>query len=349
MSEQTYPDYVYRLLSEARALLAEDDFTAPDAAAICYEILGLFPDCQEADDLVLEAFNDPWVIRDNRKAIGRTIDEWDDRAWQQRRRLAFSFRTMCRWEGQYRQYNEEIDPEDVCPSDVKEMLEEGEHQLLQDYLLGEARGNEAAWSIFQEAIKRTSRPRAAMLWVAHQYADQGYFAESVEVLEELLAQYPQDGEARRFWAEVRWWRDHQERIPWIPPRGKEDGRRYRHMMRQIDSDFAADEEAYMRPLPYMPPDADKLPPDFELPPPVQAELVARVEEALADLEPEEDMLASGVDWGYLDKLERGDVSISDFPAWVQYLLLEIDDPDHLAWLKQYFLQRFSNPPIDEEE
>ena len=88
MSEQTYPDYVYRMLTEARALLAEDDFTGLDVAAICYDILALFPDCREASDLVLEAFNDPWVIRDNRKAIGRTIDEWDDRVWQQRQRLA---------------------------------------------------------------------------------------------------------------------------------------------------------------------------------------------------------------------------------------------------------------------
>lgn len=353
MSEQTYPDYVYRMLSEARVLLAEDDFTSPDAAAICYDILALFPDCQEASDLVLEAFNDPWVIRDNRKAIGRTIDEWDDRAWQQRRRLAFSFRVMCRWEGQYREYNEEIDPEDVCPSDVKEMLEEGRDQLLQDYLLGETQGSEVAWPIFQEAMKRTARPRAAMLWVADLYADQGFFVESVEALEQLLAQFPKDQEARRFWAEVRWWRDHQEQIPWIPPRGTGDGRRYRHMMRQIDSDFAADEELYMQPLPYMPPDMDKLPPDFALPPPVEAELVARVEEALAELEPVEISSASRVDWSYLDKLESGDVSISDFPEWVQYLLLEIDDPDHLAWLKQFFLQRFSNPPfsnppIDEE-
>jgi len=335
------------MLLAARALLAEDDFTSPDAAAICYDILALFPDCKEASDLVLEAFNDPWVIRENRKAIGRTIDEWDDRDWQERRRLALSFRMMCRWEGQYREYNDALDPEDVCPSDVKEMLEEGRGQLLQDYLLGASRGSETAWPIFQEAISRTTRPRAAMLWAADLYADQGFFAESVEVLAQLMAQFPRDEEARRFWAEVRWWRDHQDQIPWIPPQTRGDGRRYRQMMRQIDSEFAANEEAYMRPLEYVPPDMEKLPPDFELPPPVAAELIARVEEALAELEPGETAASSRVDWSYLDRLEHGQVESSDFPAWAQYLLLDIDDPDHLAWLQQFFMQRFSNPPIDE--
>jgi hypothetical protein len=119
------------------------------------------------------------------------------------------------------------------------------------------------------------------------------------------------------------------------------------MMRQLDSQFAANEETYMRPLDYMPPDREKLPPDFELPAPVPAELIAHVEEALAGLPPEEIKTGSRVDWSYLDKLERGDVALSDFPAWAQYLLLEIDDLDHLAWLKQFFLQRFSNPPVDQ--
>jgi len=349
MSEQQYPDYVYRMLAEAREVLAEDDFTTPDTAAICYEILALFPDCQEAADLVLEAFNDPWVIRDSRKAVGRLIDEWDDREWQQRRRLALSFHSMCRWEGQYREYDETLDPEDFCPSDVKEMLDEGHGQLLQDYLLGEKRGSEMAWPIFQEAIRRTNRPRAAMLWVADEYANKGFFVEAVEVLEQLLAEFPKDQEARRYWAEVRWWRDNQERIPWIPPKTSGDGRRFRQRMRQVDPEFAANEEAYMRPLEYMPPDMEKLPEGFELPEPIQAELIARIEEALSELEPAEIAYSSRVDWSYLDKIESGDVSISDFPAWAQYLLLDIDDPDQLVFMKHYLLEYFSNPPLPEDE
>lgn len=350
MTNPDYPSYVYRMLDEARTLLAEDDFTGPDAAAICFDVLALFPDCQEASDLVLEAFSDPWLIRDYRKALSRLIDEWDDRSWQRRRRLALSFRYTCRWEGRYRKYDEAIDPEDVCPSDVKPMLEEGRGQLLQDYLLGQARGSEVAWPIFQEAIRRTDNPRAAMLWVADLYADQGFFVESAEVLVDLLTQFPKAQEERRLWAEVCWWRDHQERIPWIPPQGEGNGRRWRQMMRQMDDDFAANEEMYTRPLDYMPPDEDSLPLDFDLPQPVQADLIARVEEALGQFEPEK-RPDSLVDWSYLDKLENGsldDINTDQFPTWAQQILAQIDDPEHRRFLIQLLLSRFSNPPMDED-
>ncbi|MCP4359734.1 MAG: tetratricopeptide repeat protein [Chloroflexi bacterium] len=345
MSQQEYPAYVYRLLEQARSLLEEDDFTVPDAAALCYDVLALFPECQEAANLVLTAFNDSWVIRENRKAIGRLIDEWDDRDWQHRRRLALSYRTMSCWEGQYREYDEDLDPEDYCPSDVKEMLEEGRSQLLQDYLMGESRGSDTAWPIFQAAFQHTSNPRAALLWVADLYADQGFFAESVEVLEQLLAQFPQDDQARRLWAEVRWWREHQTQIPWIPPRSQEDGRRYRHIMRQTDPEFAAHEEEYLRPLPYRPPDKTHLPDDLHLPEPLTPELKTAVETILAQFQ-SETAVDSPVNWHYLDKLENGDVELSDFPEWAQYMLLEIENPAQQAYFKQWLLQYLSNPPED---
>ncbi len=347
MSEKTYPPYVDRMLAEARQLLAGDDYTAPNVAAICYEVLALFPDCEEAVALVLTAFQDPQVIRNNRKAIGRTIDEWDDRGWQQRRRLAFSFRVMSRWQGKFREYDDTIDEEEVIPSDVKDLLEEGKRQLLQDYLLGESKGSEMAWPIFQEAIKRSARPQAAYLWIADLYADQGYFAEAVELLEDLLAQFPANNLARRYWAEVRWWRDHQHEIPWVPPATNADGRRYRHLMRQIDPAFAANEEAYMSPLPYRPPDVANLPADMQLPPPIQPELVCRVAEVLAAV----DMDFQGktaVDWSYLNKLENGDIDLADFPERIQYLLLEIEDPAQQAFLKQFLLQQLANGEVDDE-
>jgi tetratricopeptide (TPR) repeat protein len=294
--------------------------------------------------LVLEAFSDPWLIRDNRKAIGRHVDEWDDRPWQQRRRLALSFRYTSRWEGRYRQYDESIDSDDVLPQDVREMLEEGRGQLLQDYLLGQSRGSEMAWPIFLEVFKRAAKPETAMLWVGHLYADQGYFAEAVDVLEMLLAQFPRSEDGRRLWAEVRWWRDYQNHIPWIPPRTSTHGRRYRQMMAHIDPDFAANPDEYDAPFEHIPPNLDKLPDDFELPAPVQEELVARVDEVLAAL-PESDDWQTAVDWSYLDKLESGDMDTSQFPEWAQYLLLEIDDPQQELFLKQYLLSYLANPPL----
>lgn len=348
MSDQDYPAYVGRMLAEARQLLEADDYAQADAASLCYEVLALFPEHEEAAELVLEAFNDPWLIRDKRKALGRHIDEWDDRAWQQRRRLALSFRYMSRWDGRHRAYDDETDVEDVWPSDVRAMLQEGKGQLLQDYLLGQSKGSELAWPIFQEAFRRTANPRVAMLWVAHLYADQGFFAESVEVLEQMLAQFPQAEQARRLWAEVRWWRDHQDRIPWIPPVTTTDGSRYRRMMARMDPDFAADEEIYMTPMDHIAPDPANLPPDFEMPVTMPEELKSKLEALLGEMSPKP-ARETAVDWSYLDALEMDDIDVAQFPAWAQYLLLEIDDPEQEAYLKQYLLSYFSNPPLSDEE
>ena len=341
MSEE-YPPYVRRLLDEAQALLDEDDYGQADAAALCFEVLALFPDNQIAAELVYRAFSDPWLIRDNRKAIGRHIDEWDDRAWQQRRRLALSFRYMSRWEGRHWQYEAD------APSEVAEMLEEGRHQLLQDYLLGQSRGSEVAWSIFQEAIRRSSDPAEVMLWVGHLYADQGYFAESIEVLADLLAGYPHTDGARRLWAEVRWWRDNQQRIPWIPPADSSDGSRFRRMIARVDPDFADEELDPAAMLEYFPPDQANLPADFEVPPPLPDELRDKIEAALAQTITSP-VGESPVDWSYLDALESGEIDVTQFPEWAQHLLLEIDDPEQAAFMQQYLLSYLANPPLPEEE
>jgi len=99
----TYPAYVPQMLARARY---EDQWYAgqANAAALCFDVLALFPDCAEASELVYELFCDEWTIYDNRVAIQRNIDEWDDRPWQQRRRLALSFRFMSRWQGWEREY-----------------------------------------------------------------------------------------------------------------------------------------------------------------------------------------------------------------------------------------------------
>jgi hypothetical protein len=96
----TYPDYVHQTLARARD---EGHWYCgqSDAAALCFDILALFPDCTEASDLVYELFCDDWTIYDNRVAIQQNIDKWDDRPWQQRRRLGLSFRFMSRRDGKY--------------------------------------------------------------------------------------------------------------------------------------------------------------------------------------------------------------------------------------------------------
>ena len=94
----TYPEYIYQTLTRARDI-GQWYCGQADAAALCFDVLALFPDCEEAKELVYELFCDEWTIYDNRVAIQQNIDEWDDRPWQQRRRLALSYRFMSRWDG----------------------------------------------------------------------------------------------------------------------------------------------------------------------------------------------------------------------------------------------------------
>lgn len=235
----TYPDYVHQMLARARD---EGQWHAAqsDAAGICFDVLALFPDCEEAKELVYQLFCDEWTIYGNRVAIQQNIDEWDDRPWQHRRRLALSFRFMSRWEGWDREYEEGREHEKDGPADTAKILEEGKIELLGAYCLGDEECTDYAWSIFADALDKTSDPRTALFWIGKTCADLGFFADAAESLGELCSRF-NDADAKRLLVEVIWWRDNAHRIPWIPPRG--DGSRYNRMMQFIDpSAPSADEE-----------------------------------------------------------------------------------------------------------
>ena len=221
----TYPDYVHQTLARARD---EGQWYCgqSDAAALCFDILALFPDCEEAQELVYELFCDEWTIYDNRVAIQQNIDEWDDRPWQQRRRLALSYRFMSRWEGK-----REMIMDRGGPKDVLKILDDAKMELLGAYCLGDEECTNYAWGIFADAIHKAKDPRKALFWIGWQYADLGFFADAAEALGELCSHF-NDADARRLLAEVVWWRDNAHRIPWIPPDG--DGSRYDRMMDFID-------------------------------------------------------------------------------------------------------------------
>ncbi len=234
----TYPDYVRQMLARARH---EGQWYCgqSDAAALCFDVLALFPDCCEASDLVYDLFCDEWLIYDNRNAVQQNIDEWDDRPHQQRRRLALSFRFMSRWEGWDREYVKGYKVERTGPRDVAKFLHQGHMLLLEAYCLGDEECTNYAWTPFMQAVEKTNDPRHALLWIGKQYADLGFFADACEVLLELCSRFD-DPDARRLLAEVRWWRDHAHRIPWIPPAG--DGSRYKRMMQFIDPTAPTQEE-----------------------------------------------------------------------------------------------------------
>ncbi len=221
----TYPEYVYQTLTRARDI-GQWYCGQSDAAALCFDMLALFPECAEAKDLVYELFCDEWTIYDNRVAIQQNIDEWDDRPWQQRRRLALSYRFMSRWDGKYKMIRDR-----GGPKDVRKILEDGKMELLGAYCLGDEECTDYAWSIFADAIHKAKDPQKTLFWIGWQYADLGFFADAAEALGELCSSFD-DAAARRLLAEVVWWRDNAHRIPWTPPAG--NGSRYDRMMDFID-------------------------------------------------------------------------------------------------------------------
>lgn len=282
----TYPEYVHQMLDRARD---EGQWHAAqaDAAAICFDVLALFPDCDEAQELVYELFCDEWMIYDNRVAIQQNIDEWDDRPWQQRRRLALSYRFTSRCDGKYK--DQKMDRHG--PPDVAKILEDGKTELLGAYCLGDEECTDYAWSIFADALNKAKDPRLTLFWIGKQYADLGFFADAAEALGELCSRF-NDADARRLLAEVIWWRDNAHRIPWIPPAG--EGSRYDRMMEFIDpsapktGDYirkARNENQKERIAPY------------------RSSIDSRLAKLFASNIPNETEkpVATIIDWGFLDK------------------------------------------------
>jgi hypothetical protein len=348
MSQQNYPDYIQKMMEEAEQLLMDEDDPGPcEAAAVCFDILALFPEHEAANQFIHRAFRHPRLIQDNRRALSRLIDEWDDRPWQQHRRLALSFGHVSRWEVWLREYEEGFEDEREGPEDVRKYLETGHRQLLEDYLGGQVKGAESSWQIFQEAIRLSRDPRMTMFWVGKEYAQQGYFAESVDVLEDLLGKYPDDQDARRLWAEVRWWRDNQNRIPWIPPAG--DGSRYRRMMMEKDPDGLKMEDSPENVLhQHRPPKPENLPPGMKPPDHLPSNLKEKMDALLANSH-EDESSDSPVDWSYLDAIERREIDVSKFPKWARDFLDTIEDPEHRKYTEEMLLEQFSNKSLYDDE
>jgi len=299
-----YPDYVQETLRRARD---EGQWYCgqPDAAALCFDVLALFPEHRAARELVYELFCDEWFIYDTRVAVQQNIDEWDDRPHQQRRRLALSFRFTSRWEGWDREYLKGYRRERNGPPDVTKLLQEGKLLLLDAYCLGDDECTDYAFPRFAQAIEKTSDPRNALLWVGKQYADLGFFAGAVEILLELVSRFD-DADGRRLLAEVRWWRDNTPRLPWMPPAG--DGSRYRRMMAFIEPDAPTDEEVIR-----MLREKSRLHKKMtKWEPVIRPELAALFAEAMPATESAP--VKTIVDWSFLD---RDDGQPGELPDWVK--------------------------------
>lgn len=343
MSEN--PQDEKRMLEQARAKFQDIHEVPSEAVGICFDILTLFPGNTKAAELILEGLSQPAIIRNYRKAISRLIDEWDDRPWQQRRRRALSFNYLS---GQHLRELaiEEDEKPDETIHDVQDWLTQGDKQLAQAYFSGIERATEVAWAIFQEAIRRAHNFRGASLWIANHYAQKGFFGEAMDVLDSTRARFPEDQELRRFWIEIRWWRDHQHLIPWIPPDG--DGQLYERYLGKYDPErLAFEKNATPLSRQYRPPDLSKFPSDFIFPEPLPDVVETHLSQIIknAPTLPTQTVL----DWSYLKQLVSDTIDISKFPKWAQELLQDVQDPELRAAYAADFFARFSDPEFLEDD
>jgi hypothetical protein len=142
-----------------------------------------------------------------RNSVERLSDPDDASPHQYRRRLAFSYRVLSRWDGWLH--------DDLEQTPVDE-LEAVAQMLNAAYLHGDDDDLQLAWNHYIETCQRhTTQRQAIQWWMAKQYAWSGFFADAAEVLSELISRGPDDTDARYLLAEMRWWRDHADCIAWL--------------------------------------------------------------------------------------------------------------------------------------
>lgn len=323
-----YSARVRRILDQAREL-GQWYGGQPDAASLCFDVFADHSGCHAAQELIYRLFCDEWLIYDNRNAIQQNIDEWDDRPWQQRRRLALSFRFMSRWETRYG--DAERSEQRTGQLDVADLLREAKMQLLHAYCLGDDEGANYAWPLFEHAIARSATRQLTLLWVARLYTDLGFFADAAEALYEYCA-VVQDDAARRLLVEVVWWRDNGHRLPWLPPSG--DGSRYRRMMNYIDPSAPASSEASGRMR------AEALSPGNAPPrcaPSISVELADLISAAVPEISTLPASEQFLVDWSFLD-FDEG--LPGELPGWAKKMLQRYPGNVPEAMLHRY---RWSRP------
>jgi TPR repeat protein len=197
---------IAKLIKQAERFIDQHEWD--EAAARCYQILALDPGNFNAQNKLTLIYLQRELVEDMSRAVSRLFGTEDTSQHQRRRMLAFSYRVLSCWKGWLRNDFERTPP--------VEDLEEAAHILNQAYLRGDDSDLLRAWNQYTEACtKHTQAKYAIQWWMAKQYAEHGFFADAAEVLMEMSHACPEDEDARYVLAEMRWWRDHSDRIVWV--------------------------------------------------------------------------------------------------------------------------------------
>ena len=196
---------IAKLIEQAEHFIDHHDWD--EAAVRCYLVLALDGENATAQNKLRLIYVQRELVDDMKNAVQRLSDPDDASPHQYRRRLAFSYRVLSRWEGWL---------EDDLEQTPVDELEEVAQLLNAAYLHGDDDGLQQAWVGYVQSCGKYPRERhAVQWWMAKQYAQRGFFADAAEVLSELISRGPDNTEARYVLAEMRWWRDHADCIAWL--------------------------------------------------------------------------------------------------------------------------------------
>jgi tetratricopeptide (TPR) repeat protein len=196
---------IAKLIKQAEHFIEHRDWD--EAAVRCYQILALDGDNADAQQKLRLIYLQRELVDDMRNSVERLSDPDDASPHQYRRRLAFSYRVLSRWDGWLQ--------DDLEQTPVDE-LEAVAQMLNAAYLHGDDDDLLLAWNHYIEICERhTAQRQSIQWWMAKQYAWSGFFADAAEVLSELISRGPENSDARYLLAEMRWWRDHADCIAWL--------------------------------------------------------------------------------------------------------------------------------------
>ncbi len=200
------------IIDRLNILLEQDDWDS--AAELAYEALAIDPTYDRASNALMRCYLHRDTLREMHHALLKLFDLEDDRPHTRRRIRAYSYRVLTRaqlwneWDGF------EI-PSELA--EVHDTLKEGFSDLNAAYCEGEAGAYEKAREAFARAQAQcpAAKRETLLWWLARLYADHGFFEESAAALTALRTAESRNPDVQRLWAEVTWWRDNVQWLPWI--------------------------------------------------------------------------------------------------------------------------------------
>lgn len=204
------------LIERVNRMLERDEWYA--ASEMAYEALALDSTYFRAANALLRCYLHRDTLREMERTLFRLFHPQDpnyDAPHQHRRRLAYSYRCLSMADLWHDWYGGDRMPPAL--DDVSQTLEEGFSALIAAYCIGEEGAYERARSAFAQAESNCADRPALYWYLARLYADLGFFEESAEALAHLVRSDGGKGDpqVQRLWAEMAWWGEYGERLPWI--------------------------------------------------------------------------------------------------------------------------------------